>query len=330
LAAAPDGRFVVGGGDDGSLRLFRLKDQSNPNLLKCPDGKYYDLAFHPKEQMFALAQSTGSIEIWDRLGHKRLRTLSGHKGNVFCVAYSPDGKQLASGSRDKTIRIWSPSSTKPTKVLVGHESNVSAIAFSPDNQRLASISNDKTLKIWDLAQGKVTKSIRTQNQLMRRVTWSSDGDRVAVGAEFGAASVFDITTGRRVLRRPHLMMAYSPDGKHLVSANRNDVVVHDAVSGKEINVLRGHLNPVLDVMVTNQGERVISLDVGGIIKVWGMRTGQELLTITANSDDQLPSQVSIGRLVIGPNDRTLGLAQYNGRIKIWHTKPTDPREQAKP
>jgi WD40 repeat protein len=47
-----------------------------------------------------------TIQIWDAITGKNIKTLYGHNNCVMSVCYSSDGKRILSGSYDKTIKIW--------------------------------------------------------------------------------------------------------------------------------------------------------------------------------------------------------------------------------
>ena len=54
-------------------------------------------------------------------------------------------------------------------------------------------------------------------------------------------------------------MAFSPDGKRIVSGSRdNTVKVWDADSGKELLTLKGHTGGVTSVAFSPDGKRLVS------------------------------------------------------------------------
>ena len=71
-------------------------------------------------------------------------------------------------------------------------------------------------------------------------------------------------------------MAFSPDGKRLASASRDQTVkVWDAVTGQEILTLKGHTSGVTSVAFSPDGKRLASAAPRMTVKVWDAATGQE-------------------------------------------------------
>jgi DNA-binding beta-propeller fold protein YncE len=116
-----------------------------------------------------------------------------------------------------------------------------------------------------------------------------------------------------------LGVAYSPDGKRLVSFNGGgpeprELKVWDAQTGQELFTLQGRL----DYTMSPDGKRLASLSAGqpGEVKVWDAQTGQELLTFKG------PNTAVQNGLAFSPDGKRLASAtgRSEGEVKVWDTQ----------
>ena len=114
-----DGRYIVSGSGDKTMRIWDLSDASSRMItIETPAGS-------PVNQ--------------------------NQEAGVTSVSISPDGSTVAAGSLDSVIRIWEISSGILLDSLRGHRDSVYSVAFTPDGKGIISGSLDKSLKLWDLS-----------------------------------------------------------------------------------------------------------------------------------------------------------------------------------
>ena len=112
LAYSPDGRHIVSGGDDDTLRIWDATSGEALMRLEGHESLVNALAYSPDGRHIVSGSLDSTLRIWDATSGEALMTLRGHESSVNALAYSPDGRHIVSGSRDHTLRIWDATSGK--------------------------------------------------------------------------------------------------------------------------------------------------------------------------------------------------------------------------
>ena len=138
--------------------------------------------------------------------------------------------------------------------------------------------------------------------------------------------LWDVRTGSEVLTfsghaREIQGLAFSPDGKRLVSASSDSTLkVWDTGTGAEVLSLHGHASDVSCVAISADGKRIISGGFDNAVKVWDADTGAETLTLNGNASTVSSVAISTAsnRIVSGSSGGFGWTGKMvAGEIKIW-------------
>ena len=233
---------------------------------------------------------------------KCLKTLEGDSDDISSVAYSPDDTKIISGSDDKTIKIWDANTGQCLNTLEGHSGYIFSVAYSPDGKRIISgsrkkipgkyfWSNDKIvgeIKIWDANTGECLKTLEGHSGYIFSVAYSPDGKRIISGS-------------RKKI-----------PGKYFWSNDKivGEIKIWDANTGQCLKTLEGHSYIVNSVAYSPDGTKIISGSCGKTIKIWDANIGQCLKTLEGHS-------WSVNSVAYSPDGTKIISGSLDETVKIW-------------
>jgi WD40 repeat protein len=184
-----------GSADTGNFTLWDLQTQESIGFYRGHRFGIYDISWSQAASLLATSSiSTNYISLWDlQAGQELVRlSLEEQLDGVTCLEFSPDGGFLASGFGD-TMVVWDIETRAPVYEYEGMGLGVHSLAWSPDSVWLAASSGDGKTILLNLGN-------REPN-----LVFESAGSVVS-------------------------SLAFTSDGRDLVSANQDGSITHWAVS----------------------------------------------------------------------------------------------------
>jgi WD40 repeat protein len=274
VAVTPDGKYVVSGSADNTVRLWDLPTGKEVRRFMGHRSEVNSVAVTPDRKYVVSGSSDKTVRVWDLATGQEVRRFMGHEDWVLSVAVTPDGQYVVSGSGDKTVRLWELATGQEVRRFTGHENWVLSVAVTPDGQYVVSGSWDKTVRLWDLATGKEVRRFPGHSDCVNSVAVTPDGKYAVSASADKTVRLWDVATGKEVRRfTGHegevLSVAVTPDGQYVVSGSDDKTVrLWELATGKEVRRFTGHKDWVRSVAVTPDGKCVVSGSLDETVRVW--------------------------------------------------------------
>jgi WD40 repeat protein len=322
VAVSPDGRTLISGSDDHTLKLWDVASGREMRTFKGHDDYVRSVAFSPDGHTIASGGDDKTIKLWDVASGRVLRTLSGDGDAVYSVAFSPDGRTLACGSkgqpltRNGNLKLWDVATGRELRTLNGHKGYVSSVVFSSDGRTLASGSWDKTIKLWDLASGRELRTFAGHVDSVYSIAYSTDGHTLASGSDDKTIKLWDVASGQALRTfTGHgdtvYSLSFSADGRTLASGSRDKTIkLWNIASGIELRTLSGHEHWVNSVAFLPDGKTIVSASADNKLMLWDVASKKMLRSLTGRSE-------AVFSAVISPDGRTLASGGWDKSIALW-------------
>ncbi len=281
VAIAPDGARIASGGEDRSVKLWNAADGRHLlSLPGAPDSPVTALSFASDGRLAAAAKDA-LVRVWDVDASRLLGTMT-HDSVVGSVAFGPSGDVLVTGT-DDGAHVWDAREFRRLFVA-GKGEQVHGVAFAPDGSYLA-VATDEGVTLFD---PKTQQEMRKIGLPEGATCLAASATRLAAGSNDSSVALLDPATGEieAVLRShedPVSALAFTPDGKHLVTASYDKTVrVFDAEAGLQLAVFQGHDEAVLSVGCAEG--LLVSGAADGTMRLWMPRTGGAVVTLRGDED----------------------------------------------
>ncbi len=242
LAFRPDGKRLVTGSYDATVRFWDLETGKASGVFKGHSDFVYDVAFWPDGKSVISSSKDRTVKRINADSATEMRTYGEHNEDVLAIAVRPDGTGFVSAGDEPSIRSWLPDADKSAKKVGVHGGPVQQLAFSRDGKRLVSASGDKSIRLFDGKTGAHLRPLLGPTEWQYAVAVSPDGRRVAGGGWDGVVRVWDPESAKleAVLLQPPSIspgapawLAIAPDGE-VKGASDLRSAVRWVVGGKEV------------------------------------------------------------------------------------------------
>ncbi|KAI7300048.1 WD40 repeat-like protein, partial [Hortaea werneckii] len=182
--------------------------------------------------------------------------IQAHTHWINDIALAQSNQALLSASSDITIKLWRPAATDrlPPQPIGFHSDYVKTLAVPSQNSDwIASGGLDRKIYTWDLNGGGQKLCIDASEDESSSLAAREKGSVYALGAT------------------NNVLASGGPE---------STVRVWDARSGKRITKLVGHTDNIRDVLISEDGSKIMTASSDRTVKIWSTGAGRCMYTLT--------------------------------------------------
>lgn len=222
VAFARAGHTLASHSTDGTIKLWDAVTGACVRTIGLPGGETFPYAaFHPDGTRAAVVTGGGEIITVSLADGSVLERRKGR--SVGAIAYSPRGRFLAVADGDPDAALAQRVFLRDTAGgAVAHRflgQQIEAGFISPDERLVVTTGPDVT-RVYSTETGDVVGTVPVTYV---SVGFSPDGRRM-----FAGRSLYDTATWTEVMRLPHGVSAFTPDGHSIIAGNaEGDLLLYD-------------------------------------------------------------------------------------------------------
>jgi WD40 repeat protein len=326
LAVTPDGRSVVSGSSDKTVKVWDLKTGIEILTFKGHKSSIRAVVATPDEKQVVSVASGDFIRIWNLKDGKETHAFKDTGRDYNCLAITTNGDQVILGSSDGTIQVWDLSSRHLVQSLKGHSESIKAVAVTPDGRRVISASSEGTLEVWNLSDRRRMFTFKGHDESVNALALISLYSRPISTGFFAPILLISASKDKtiKVWNLPNRTLintlkgheasvnsvAITQDRKFIVSGSSDQTLkVWDLSNGHCLHTFKGYVGNVHALNISPSGKHIICSS-DKYLKVWNLYSRVEL-------PDPIGHGSAVNTMVVTPNGRQAISASENGIIKVW-------------
>src|SRR5687768_2346943 len=336
MVLSADGTQLLMGSDDPEIRVIDLATAREVRRVKLPDDKIesMQLGVSPEGHLLAAGIRDKRLKFFNLTTKKDRELGPATKEFGSQIKFSRDGRWLAF-SENYDVKIWEVATMRELPVLKVPNSGLftslpdAFVTFSDDGKRIATGGFGTDTIVWETETGKRVSNLSGRTNMAYSVSFNADGTELSSGGR----TRWDLRTGRGLRTSPGTTEATfgipSPDGRLLavMKPNHGEIRILESPSGRllhtltppsDAGVVQRHLfnadGSLLAVIYgpkddPSQTITPTSFAPGSQVKIWEVKTGRELRSLTSGD---IPKDAEFT-----PDGRLIGTIGTMGQISLW-------------
>ncbi|KAL2862490.1 WD40-repeat-containing domain protein [Aspergillus lucknowensis] len=328
IVFSPDNKVVATASWDKTVKLWNIATGELLQTLKGHTHWVCDIAFSLDSKMIASASYDNTVRLWDAATGKGLQIFKDPGAFVYAVAFLPGCNMVVSAS-NKRVQVWNIATGETVQTLEYH-AEITAVGFSPDCKVVALMTlGDMTVSLWDVETGAALQTLRTLGDDFspQSIAFTPDSKAVASVGFDGTVQLWDAATGRTLQTLKGTSqgawdIAFSPDGKVIVSASR-DKRLWDTATGEVLEITpEGDISQAHSVAFSPDSKMVAMGSYKDTVQLWNTATGEPLQTLEGYL-------AQVRSVAFSPDGKILASVSDDATIQFWDTEKVSALRELK-
>ena len=315
-AFASDGRHVLSGHGDGSLRVWDVVSGRCLLRLTGCDGEVTSCALAPDGSSVLSGSKNRGLLLMDVLTGKCLWEHARLSGEISECCYSGNGRFLLGRSDRGRVVLWD--GVKKRCIDLQGVNTVSCFAFSPNSDSIVCGSWGGELGIWNCATGDFVAAFPAQDKAITACFFVNSARSVRSIACDQTIRTWNIAKRRL---EGALRLGGPESKKHIVAPNSSvvltgaedgGVLLWDLATGQSLRSFSAEDISIAICAIAPHGGTILSRSANGKLLLWDIRTGR-----CSRTFGRLGAQGSVRKCVLAADESSVVSRALGGELWRW-------------
>jgi WD40 repeat protein len=193
VAFSPDGKSLVAGCGDRTIRLFEIPGGRQTRLWRQHADWVQSVAFSPDGKDIVSGSRDRTARVFNAATGELESTYSGHDTPLVDVVFSTTGSSVFSVAHGKSLHMWETKSGNRQAEITGLSGEVQRIAV--EESRLITIASDGLVRVHQLNDRIPLFTLFGHRDAVEAIALSPVGDHFATGSHDGEVFIWETTCG---------------------------------------------------------------------------------------------------------------------------------------
>lgn len=248
VTVSPNSNLVATGSRDKSAKLWELSTGREVRSFLGHEGTVNCIDFSPDGKLMITSSADKTAKIWEVATGKEIFTTPEAFKMLTAAAFSPNGEHFIVGGFANEAHVYN---TKRKEIVATLKVNADQglgygvnFAFSNNGKWLAIGEDNRTANVYETSTWEKKFTFDQQEGSCGGcATWvdfSNDNNFLVMGSNSSPVKKYNLTTGELVIQYTNELeediahIGFSPDNKKVLAVTKNEVVLWDNISGKEL------------------------------------------------------------------------------------------------
>jgi WD40 repeat protein/predicted Ser/Thr protein kinase len=320
LDSSRDGRFLVAGSGDGSVKMVSIESLQRRDVL-WHDSHIRDLAFLADGKRVAMCAGDGTVQLVDVHTGERHELVAASGREMLSVAVQPGSNRIAASGMSREVQLLSPDDQGDDSAISLPYGGFASVCFSTDGDFLAAGSRNGTVHLYDSEHpDEPLFEIPHADVEVNDMAFSPITRVLAIALSDGWVEFVNPDNGmvddlRIEIPTSPTALVFCEGGKRLAVATQfGKIHLFNMPGGIRTRTIECHGSRINTLAVFPDGTRIASGGRERNLHIWDVVSGERISTLAGH-------RRQIFSISIAPDGLQLVSGGLEGDIRIWRSVP---------